>query len=298
MSQTLTLPTREKLIGTYWQFSTESGYIGTEKLQFCDNGTIMGVQGGNEVFWALEAGRVAVFDINNVNTANFYPYASVDGRMRLEAFHIPNNEVRLILIENGAIHRTYGRTKFDLANEIRDLGWEIGDHTYGLPSFIEKGMSKLVIGKYCSIAEGCRISFGDHRTDFATTYPFASLRHYWNAPEGVNDHRSKGDVVIGSDVWIGSDVFIGSGVTIGHGAVVGGRAVVTKSIPPYAIAVGSPAKVAKYRFDENAIASLLELAWWDLDDYTVEKLLPSMLSTDINEFIIALRDVRSRYQTK
>lgn len=52
---------------------------------------------------------------------------------------------------------------------------------------------------------------------------------------------------IGNDVWLGVGVKVLSGVKIGHGAVIGANAVVTKDIPNYAIAVGVPAKVIRYR---------------------------------------------------
>ena len=54
-------------------------------------------------------------------------------------------------------------------------------------------------------------------------------------------------VVIGNDVWIGGHVILLPGVHIGDGAVIGAGAVVAKSIPPYAVAVGNPARVIKYR---------------------------------------------------
>lgn len=59
-------------------------------------------------------------------------------------------------------------------------------------------------------------------------------------------------VVIGDNVWLGESVCVLPGVTIGEGCVVGALSVVTKSIPPYSIAVGSPAKVVKeYDFQIN-----------------------------------------------
>jgi len=57
----------------------------------------------------------------------------------------------------------------------------------------------------------------------------------------------KRDIIVGDDVWIAASVTILKGVTIGTGAVIGAGAVVTKDIPEYAIAVGNPAKVIKYR---------------------------------------------------
>lgn len=59
-------------------------------------------------------------------------------------------------------------------------------------------------------------------------------------------------VIIGDNVWLGESVCVLPGVTIGEGCVVGALSVVTKSIPPYSIAVGSPAKVVKeYDFEIN-----------------------------------------------
>lgn len=59
-------------------------------------------------------------------------------------------------------------------------------------------------------------------------------------------------VIIEDNVWIGESVCILPGVTIGKGSVIGALSVVTKSIPPFSIAVGSPAKVVKiYDFENN-----------------------------------------------
>ena len=56
-----------------------------------------------------------------------------------------------------------------------------------------------------------------------------------------------------NDVWIGCNVTILSGVTIGRGAIVAAGAVVTKDIPPYAIAGGVPAKVIKFKWSVEQI---------------------------------------------
>jgi acetyltransferase-like isoleucine patch superfamily enzyme len=66
-------------------------------------------------------------------------------------------------------------------------------------------------------------------------------------------------IKIGSDVWIGRGVFIAKGVEIGDGAVIGANSVVTKSIPSYAVAVGAPAKVIKYRTKEKLEVNSLSI---------------------------------------
>jgi tetrahydrodipicolinate N-succinyltransferase len=76
---------------------------------------------------------------------------------------------------------------------------------------------------------------------------------------------SKGDVSIGNDVWIGRNTIILSGTTIGDGAVIGAGSVITKDVPPYAIVVGNPGRIVKYRFEQMVIEKMLRIRWWDWD---------------------------------
>ena len=66
-----------------------------------------------------------------------------------------------------------------------------------------------------------------------------------------------------NDVWIANNSVILEGVSVKDGSVVCAGAVVTKDVPPYAIVGGVPAKVIRYRFDEEQIQYLLQLKWWD-----------------------------------
>lgn len=164
---------------------------------------------------------------------------------------------------------------------------ERGKWTYGEPFVIdwEEG-TKVKIGKYCSIAGGVTILLGgNHRTDWVTTFPFSV---YWHKVAGhIQGHlTTKGNVIIGNDVWIGWGAMILSGVTIGDGAVIGANALVTKNVPPYAIVGGNPAKIIKYRFDEDTINKLLAIAWWDWSEDKIASALPFMLTNDINDFFI------------
>lgn len=133
----------------------------------------------------------------------------------------------------------------------------VGKHSYGPLDIRYFGAEneKLVIGNYCSIAEGAVFLLGGgHPTNTLTTYPFKVLV----AQECQYEALSKGPIVLEDDVWIGCNALILSGVTIGRGAIVGAGAVVAKDIPPYSIVVGNPARIVKKRFDEKTIEYLLE----------------------------------------
>lgn len=177
-------------------------------------------------------------------------------------------------------------TRYALAYQIDEWGWQIGPHTYGVPVILEAGEAGLIIGDYCSIGPNVTIILGNHRADLVSTYPFRTLSHFWPSAEGgQDDHSSKGEVIIGNDVWIGAHATIMSGVTIGDGAVIAAQALVTKSVPPYAIVGGNPAKVIRYRFPEMVIARLLALAWWEWPETLVEERSGRLMSDDIETFL-------------
>lgn len=163
--------------------------------------------------------------------------------------------------------------------------YAIGRGTYGSPEIIAwDDKSKLTIGAYCSIADGVKIFLGgEHRIDWVSTYPFSA---FWDKAKHITGHpSSKGDINIGNDVWIATDAKILSGVNIGDGAVIGAGAVVSSNIPAYAIAVGNPAKIIRFRFDEDTISRLRNIAWWNWNQKEIEQALPFLLSSDIHRFI-------------
>lgn len=164
---------------------------------------------------------------------------------------------------------------------------EVGKWTYGNVCVYFGEENCVKIGNFCSIADGLQIIMrGDHHSEWVTTFPFMCFWKNGSLPKNIPcQGKSKGKVIIGNDVWIGLDVLILSGVTIGDGAIVGARSVVTKDVPPYAIAAGNPARVVKYRFDEATIQKLLRIAWWNWPDYEIGAVLPLLLSNNINAFI-------------
>lgn len=151
------------------------------------------------------------------------------------------------------------------------------------------------IGRYCSIADNVYTGFGHHPLDYISTHSSffydTTSQLGWSmfkpsAAPTYDPYRhpetDKGYItVIGNDVWIGSHAMIMDGVTIGTGAVIGTGSVVTKDVPPYAIVVGVPAKIIKYRHSNEIIKKLLDSKWWENDmeylrsnikDFSIDKL--------------------------
>ena len=77
--------------------------------------------------------------------------------------------------------------------------------------------------------------------------------------------------MICNDVWIGTNAIILKDVTVGDGAIIGAGSIVTKSVPPYSIVAGNPAKIVKYRFNNDEIEALLKIKWWEWPDHIIEK---------------------------
>lgn len=144
---------------------------------------------------------------------------------------------------------------------------------------------KLKIGKFCSIACGSKFLFtsANHTLGSLSTYTFPIFFDEWelNAKNIRSAWDNKGDIVIGNDVWIGYEAVILSGVTIGDGAIIGTRAVVTKDVPPYTIVGGVPAKPIRRRFDDETIAELLSLRWWDWDREKISRNISAIQSGNI-----------------
>jgi len=145
------------------------------------------------------------------------------------------------------------------------MGPNIGRHSYlGEGCLVYHPNTK--IGSFCAIAHNVLIEAGQHPLNYLSVHPFQYTNNSIRNVNNIKSFQSYIPVEIGNDVWIGCNVAIMDGIKIGDGAVIGSNAVVTKDIPPYAIVVGVPAKVIRYRFDQEQIMELLELKWWDLDD--------------------------------
>jgi virginiamycin A acetyltransferase len=166
---------------------------------------------------------------------------------------------------------------------------EFGDYSYGADVKVLQWSKnvKVKTGKFCSFAANIRfIIDGNHRYDCFTTYPLWRLG--WN--EFTPNNWGKFTPIIGNDVWVGNDATIYSGVELGDGCIVSGQSVVTKSVPPYAIVAGNPARIVKYRFSADIIEKLLKLKWWDLPIEKIRELSPFFNSGDMEGFISKLEE--------
>lgn len=147
-------------------------------------------------------------------------------------------------------------------------GFEIGIGTYG-PCFSPEqtwtGYGNLVVGKYTSIASGVCFYSRNHPYWHPSTTPLF-YNSSFQKKVLKEDSVPYGKLTIGNDVWIGQyAVILPSCKTIGDGAVIGAGSIVTKDVPPYAIVAGNPARILKYRFDEQTINKLQSIKWWDKD---------------------------------
>ncbi|MGE5458724.1 MAG: CatB-related O-acetyltransferase [Methanococcaceae archaeon] len=149
------------------------------------------------------------------------------------------------------------------------------------------------IGKFCSIGEEVRCGLGKHPTE---KYVSTSFSFYSNTKPNAFTFSDKNyfaeysAIEIGNDVWIGTRAMVLDGVKIGDGAIVAAGAVVTRNVAPFSIVGGVPAKLIKYRFDENTIKSLMEIKWWDMDQGWIRENFKEFHNTkNLLELIKSLR---------
>jgi acetyltransferase-like isoleucine patch superfamily enzyme len=190
-----------------------------------------------------------------------------------------------------------GTNKISLTADVRysrlcgnnsvGTGSVVHHSTMGEHSYVSNGcrMVNAEIGAYCSIGSGVKTSFGRHPHHYIAQHPSMYSR---NSPVKsfvfeqlfLKEHlftNGTMNVSIGNDVWIGDDVSILDGVRLGDGCVIGTRSIVTKDVPPYAIVVGVPGRVIKFRFSSTDIETLLSVKWWEWS----EELILCALKSDL-----------------
>jgi virginiamycin A acetyltransferase len=179
---------------------------------------------------------------------------------------------------------------------VDDPRIEVGDYSYyddsrGPEHFVARCVryhfdwigDRLIIGRFVAIAQGVQfiMNGANHALEGFSTYPFEPIGFGDDDRFSLAGLRLKGDTVVGNDVWIGRDAIILPGVRIGDGAIVGTGAVVSRDVPDYAVVVGNPARVVKRRFDDDTVARLLAIRWWDWPADLIDAHLPLLKGCDL-----------------
>lgn len=167
---------------------------------------------------------------------------------------------------------SYSQTLREIFRRYYEL--DIGMYTHG-GCFVPFSFGrKTTIGRYSSVAHSAFGATLNHPMHYKSMHGF-----FFNSALGyTSQEREYSPLQIGNDVWLGhNSVIMPSVNSIGDGAVIGAGAIIFKDVPPYAIVVGNPGRVVRYRFSPETIEKLLAEAWWeksieelegDLDEYT------------------------------
>lgn len=159
---------------------------------------------------------------------------------------------------------------------VLERGTRVGPHvTFGRYCGFGENSSiiRTTVGSFFHCGNGVSINPFNHPTDWLSVHDFQfrddSFGWVDECQNLEREHHERPEemfsrVTIGNDTWIGHGAMILGDVTVGDGAIIAAGAIVTKDVPPYAIMVGMPAKVMRYRFPEHIVERLLAVKWWNL----------------------------------
>ena len=211
------------------------------------------------------------------------PYSSINHNEHYAfVFQITDCVIGSIISALGEIG--YKKQDYSLWTELSDRkllynNMSIGKRVSSYDAIL--GWSSLVdsIGHYSSINRTVQV-VADHNINHLTISSCLN-----NVPSTAISQR----LTIGHDVWIGANVVINASrvKNIGDGAIIGTGAVVLEDIPAYAVVVGVPGKVKKYRFNEEQIDILERVKWWEWDSFMLSE--NSDCFMDINIFFEKFR---------
>lgn len=138
---------------------------------------------------------------------------------------------------------------------------EIGMYSYGGCFDSLRIGARTKIGRYCSFAGGVWRFNGNHPMRFKSMHPYFYNPIFKHVEQEL---IRRSELVVGNDVWVGQNAIILPRVRrIGDGAVIGAGAIVTRDVPDYAVVVGNPAEIRKYRFSDQAIKKIKAQQWWN-----------------------------------
>lgn len=179
------------------------------------------------------------------------------------------------------------KSTFDKTSEIRRFS-KLKKTRIGRYSRVNPGcqLSNTIVGNFTAIGRNSSIGLGQHPLNYVSTQNIFYKKNNMNNAWVRTINFPTKNIIIGNDVWIGVETIIMDGVKIGDGAVVGARAVVTKDVPPYAIVVGQPAKITRYRFNQDVIQRLEEIKWWNFTDDEISRNIDFFRESEINLDII------------
>lgn len=120
------------------------------------------------------------------------------------------------------------------------------------------------VGRYVSMADFVSVGIEEPDFDKISTSSF------------INGKTELKRTTIKNDVWIGVDSMIKNGVTIGNGVVVGSNSYVREDVPDFAIVGGNPAKIIRYRFDEQTRQNILNSKYWEKDPEEAKKIVADL----------------------
>jgi acetyltransferase-like isoleucine patch superfamily enzyme len=159
-----------------------------------------------------------------------------------------------------------------------------------------KFADQISVGYATTIGEHCYLSGPASLGNYCQLGPFAMLfgqdhpvRHptLFSTPRDLaaglpQPAMLRDPIEIAHGVWVGANSVVLKGVTIGNGAVIGAGSVVSRDVPAYAIAVGNPAQVIDYRFDEEIQDLVERTRWWTMSEERHE-VFRGVLSVDCRE---------------